>query len=152
MTRTVLLREEHKLEFNYDLRNHIWIYIQLSFLDIKGKEKCFLDKNHRFRNFIFDTGAQNTIISKRRSIECGYINLPVQERIVAGGIGGGIIHCNRIEIPDMIVTNDLIIQRPSILIPEDANVNVNILGQDLLKPYSYYLDAKNKCIYFDLDL
>ena len=69
MIRTISLREEYKLEFNYDLRNHIWIYIQLSFLRVEEKTKCISDK--RFRNFIFDTGAQNSIISKRRAIECG---------------------------------------------------------------------------------
>ena len=51
----------------------------------------------------------------------------------------------------MIITDELIIRQPSVLILEDVNTNINILGQDILKPYSFYFDAKRQFIYFDLD-
>jgi len=151
MTRTIYLDEKHRLRFYYDLRSHIWLYVRLAFLDSNGNMRQFSDMDDSSKNFIFDTGAQNTIISKRRAIECGYTNLPIQESVSAGGIGGGFLSCLRIEIPYMIIANKLIIHRPSVLILEDINTNINILGQDILKPYSYYLDAKRQLIYFDLD-
>ena len=151
MIRTIHVSKDAGIQFYYDLRYHIWIYVRLTFLDSKGNTIVFSDENDNSKNFIFDTGAQNTIISKRRAKECGYNSLPIKDRVYAGGIGGGVLNCQRIEIPDMIITKDLIVRRPSVLIPEDDGINVNILGQDILKPYSYYLDAKRQFIFFDLD-
>ena len=151
MTKTINIHEGNGIEFYYDFRDHIWIYIRLLLAKTDMNLGNHSVINEKSRNFIFDTGAQNTIISKRRAIEFGYVNLPVKDRVSAGGVGGGVIYCSRIEIPEMIITNKLIIHKPAILIPDDANVSVNILGQDILKPYSYYLDAKRQYIYFDLE-
>lgn len=151
MIMTLQINDESGLEFHYDIRNHIWVYVRLTFLDESGNIKQFSDINDNFKNFIFDTGAQNTIISKRRAIECGYTNLPIQETVSTGGIGGGILSCSRVEIPDITIANKVIVHNPTILISEDINSNINVLGQDILKPYSYYLDVKMQFIYFDLD-
>ena len=120
----------------------------MTFLDAKGNELEHQENN--FRNFIFDTGAQNTIISKRRALECGYDKLPIQNRIIAGGLGGSTIICSQIKIPNIYITNDLKIHRPSVLVPDDFNHNANIMGQDILRPFSYYFDARRQYIFFDL--
>lgn len=149
MTKTIIIDYANRREFFYDTRDHIWIYLQLPFFDIDGNELRFTDENDHSKNFIFDTGAQNTIISKRRAKECGYLNLPIQDKVFVGGIGGGVTSCRRIIIPHITITNKLIIKKPSILILEDNNANINILGQDILKPYSFYFDARQQYIYFD---
>ena len=148
MTKSIHIRNAHGVKFHHDLRDHIWIYVKLTFLDVKGN--ILKHQENYYKNFLFDTGAQNTIISKKRALECGYDKLPVQDRITAGGLGGGTLICSRIEIPDISITNKLIIHKPSVLVPEEFSINVNILGQDILKPYSYYLDAKAQYNFFDL--
>jgi hypothetical protein len=150
MNRIITLDEKNKIEFSYDVRNHLWLYVKMIFLDGNGEMIYFKDKSD-YKNFIFDTGAQNTIISKKRANECGYLNLPVQDIVTAGGIGGGSLRCIRIKIPDIAITKTLIIDNPSVLVPDDYSINVNILGQDILKLHSYYLDAKRQYIYFDLN-
>jgi len=150
MNKIVTLEENNKIKFFYDIRNHIWLYLKMIFLDDSGEIICIEDEDDH-KNFIFDTGAQNTIISKRRASECGYLNLPVKGVVNAGGISGGSLRCIRIEIPDITITKNLIVKTPSVLVCDDYSVNINILGQDILKPYSYYLDVKQQYIYFDLN-
>ena len=150
MNRVITLDDNNKIKFSYDIRNHIWLYVKMIFLDDNGEIIYFADEDD-YKNFIFDTGAQNTIISKKRAHECGYLNLPVKDVVTAGGIGGGSLRCIRIEIPDITITKNLIVNNPSVLVCDDYSVNINILGQDILKPHSYYLDAKQQYIYFDLN-
>ena len=147
----IVTKKTNGKKFYYDTRDHIWIYVQLPFFDNDGNELCFSDENDNSKNFIFDTGAQNTIVSKARAKECGYLNLPVYNKVNAGGIGGGVIHCRRIAIPNITITTGLVVQNPTILVSEDDKVNLNVLGMDILKPFSLYLDAQEKYIFFDLD-
>jgi len=149
MKKTIILNISNSKRFHYDIRNHIWIFLQLPFYNENGREIKFSDKNDNSKNFIFDTGAQNTIISYNRAKECGYLTLPVLDRVYAGGIGGGVVSCIRIMIPKITITQNLIVKEPLVLVTEDKNVNINILGQDILKPYSYYFDAINQVIFFD---
>ena len=149
MIRTIKIDDKKGLKYTYDLRNHMWVYLRLVFLDKEGNIRQFSNENDNSKNFIFDTGAQNTIISYNRALECGYNNLPVIEKMTAGGFGGGYANCSRVEIPSILITDELIINKPSILLLDNSNVNVNILGQDILKYYSYYLDNKRQIIYFN---
>jgi len=77
MIKYVKLDDNNCLKFYYDIRNHVWVYMRLAFLDVNKKIRKINDSNDNSKNFIFDTGAQNTIISRRRAIECGYTNLPL---------------------------------------------------------------------------
>jgi len=106
MNRTIVLDENNKVKFTYDSRDHIWLYVKMVFLDDNGEMMYFANEGD-YKNFIFDTGAQNTIISKKRANECGYLSLPVQDAVTAGGIGGGSLRCTRIEIPDVAITKNL---------------------------------------------
>ena len=151
MTKTIKINIANRIKFYYDTRNHIWIYLRLPFFDSNGNEIQFTDKDDNSKNFIFDTGAQNTIISNNRAKECGYLNFPIVKQVVAGGIGGGTVSCRKIKIPNITISKKIVVSNPAILIPEDKNVNINILGQDLLKPFSYYFDAQQKFIYFDMN-
>ena len=101
-------------------------------------------------DFIFDTGAQNTILSKRRADEFGYLKMETKKSIKAGGIGGGFMLCSSVAIPSIVLTEGIIINDPVALIPEDHRFNINILGQDILEKFSYYVDAKKQYIYFDI--
>jgi hypothetical protein len=139
MMRTIVVRDENRLQFYYDLRDHIWIYVRLPILDSAGALLQPCDANRISRNFIFDTGAQNSIVSKRRAKELGCDRLLVQERVSAGGIGGGLLYCLRVILPEVTLVDKLIVHNQPILIPEDESVNINVLGQDILKPYSYYV-------------
>ena len=151
MTKTINIKASNRKEFHYDTRNHIWVFLQIPFFDENGVEIHFTDEYDNSKNFIFDTGAQNTIISNSRAKECGYLSFPIINIVSAGGIGGGTVRCRKIKIPRLTLTKEVIVKDPSVLIPEDKNVNLNILGQDILKPYSYYLDARQEFIYFDVD-
>ena len=151
MTKTIILNMSNRKKFYYDTRNHIWIFLQLPFFDNSGNEIQFTDENDNSKSFIFDTGAQNTIISNNRAKECGYLNLPILNQVIAGGIGGGAVSCRKIEIPSITISKEIIVSNTTILIPEDKNININILGQDILKPFSYYFDAYSKYIYFNLN-
>ena len=62
--------------------------------------------------------------------------------------GGGIAYCSCIEIPNIIITDNITIQKPLVLILDNPKINVNIIGQDILKQFSYYLDNKKQTIYF----
>ena len=151
MTRTIIVNISNRKKFYYDTRNHIWFFLQLPFFYSDGNEILFTDDNDNSKNSIFDTGAQNTIISNNRANECGYLNFPIQNQVIAGGIGGSTVICKKITIPKINITKDIIVTNPTILIPEDKNININILGQDILKPFSYYFDAHQQYIYFDLN-
>ena len=47
---------------------------------------------------------QNTIISYNRAKECGYLDIPIINKVVAGGIDGGVITCRKIKIPIFTLT------------------------------------------------
>jgi len=147
---TIIIKKTHGKEFYYDSRDHIWIYLQMPFYDVNGNELSYSDENDNSKNFIFDTGAQNTIISKARAMECGYLNLPIINNVNAGGIGGEVIRCRRVTIPEITIVKGLTVKNPYILITEDNKININVLGMDILKPLSFYLDANEQYLYFSI--
>ena len=106
------------------------------------------DEEERKRIFMFDTGAQYTMLSRSRAEKLGYLNCEHKGRIKVS-VSGNVVWCSKIEIPDIIITNDIIVHKPIILIPDDYDYNKNILGQDILQLFNYYMDNFSHNIYFD---
>ena len=148
MNKTIYLSKKHKLRFTTCTHNHIWVYLTLPMIDITGNIIYTADGVELRKNFIFDTGAENTILSKKRSNDLGYKNCEIKERTRAA-IGGNIIWCSKIGIPDIVITNDIVIHKPIVLVPDDYACNINILGQDILQSFNYYMDNRLHNIYFD---
>ena len=97
---------------------------------------------------MLDTGAENTIISKGRAEGFGYNYCEIKGKTKIS-VGGGIFGCTKIEIPDIVLTDGVFVHKPVVLVPDDYSCDINILGQDILKLFNYYMDNKSKNIYFD---
>ena len=97
---------------------------------------------------MFDTGAQHTLLSKMRAEKLGYLNCERKGKTRVS-VGGGILECSKIEIPDITITAGIIVHKPVVLVPDDYAYNKNILGQDILQLFNYYMDNQSKNIYFD---
>ena len=149
MSEIIHVSKKQKVEFTFCKRNHIWVYIKLTMLDKMGNVLYSEDEEEYKKIFMFDTGAQNTILARNRVDDFGYNNCKVIGRTKAVGVGSGGMQCSKIEIPDISITDDIIIHKPAVLVPDDYDLNINILGQDILKLFNYYMDNNSQNIYFD---
>lgn len=148
MNEMIHVSKKHKIEFTICKRNHIWIYIMLDILDKTGNILRTDDDEERKKIFMFDTGAQNTILSKKRIDMLGYNYCEIKGKTRVSA-GGGIFECSRIEIPDLVITDGIVVHKPVVLVPDDYASNINILGQDILQLFNYYVDNRSHKIYFD---
>jgi len=148
MNEVIHVSKKNKLNFTTCKYNHIWVYLSLLTLDEKGNILLDTDEEEKQRIFMFDTGAQHTLISKMRAEKLGYLYCEHKGKTRVS-VGGSILWCSKIEIPDIIITNDIIVHKPIILIPDDYDYNKNILGQDILQLFNYYMDNFSHNIYFD---
>ena len=150
MSEMIYVSKKHKVEFTICKRNHIWIYVTLTMLDKTGTALLMSDEEEMKKIFIFDTGAQNTILSRNRAVDLGYHYCETKDKTKVS-IGGNIILCSKVKIPDIIITNDIAVTKPIVLIPDDYTYNMNILGQDILRQFNYYMDNQSHNIYFDIE-
>jgi hypothetical protein len=44
MSRTITLDENNKIQFSYDNRNHIWLYVKMTFLDDNKELLCCVEE------------------------------------------------------------------------------------------------------------
>jgi predicted aspartyl protease len=148
MNEIINVSKKNKLFFTTCKYNHIWVYLSLVMLDEKGNILLDIDEEDKQRIFMFDTGAQHTLLSKTRAEKLGYLYCEHKGRTRVS-VGGSVLWCSKVEIPDITLTNNIIVRKPIVLVPDDYVYNKNILGQDILQLFNYYMDNKSKNIYFD---
>ena len=151
MNEIIHISKKYRIKFTTCIYNHIWVFISLEKLDKKGNILLDIAEEDKQKIFMFDTGAQHTLLSKTRAEKLGYLHCEHKGRTRVS-VGGNILWCSKVEIPDITITNNIVVRKPVVLIPDDYIYNKNILGQDILQLFNYYMDNKSKTIYFDKEI
>ncbi len=102
-------------------------------------------KRDEYIDFILDTGAYITVISRRTAIKYKYDILP-KDRVNLHGFTGNEL-ADLVEIPALKIM-DKVMTNVKVLIPVDININQEVLGLNVLEYFNYYIDTKNDKIYF----
>jgi predicted aspartyl protease len=97
-------------------------------------------------NFILDTGAYLTVISRHTAIRFGFDKLsPIHSDINLSGFAG-TCKGDLIETPGLIIGGK-ILEGVRVAIPK-ATEGMNILGLNVLEYFNYLIDSTNSKIYF----
>jgi clan AA aspartic protease (TIGR02281 family) len=91
-------------------------------------------------DFILDTGAFMTVISRDIAREFGYDKLPKVTAKIKGY--SGEVPADFVRIPGLKVLEPLLTDVP-VLIPHSSEHKQNVLGQNVLEYFSYYVDTEN---------
>jgi len=97
-------------------------------------------------NFIFDTGAYLTVISRHTAVRFGFDKLtPIKTDIDLSGFAG---KCkgNLIELPGLVIGGK-ILGGTKVAIPQTME-GMNIIGLNVLEYFNYFVDSTNSKIYF----
>ena len=97
-------------------------------------------------DFIFDTGAFLTIISRNTAVRCGFDKLP-STIISLSGFGGDGEPADFIRIPSLKILDVLVTDVP-VAVPYDSESTREVLGLNVLEYFHYYIDTENDRIYF----
>jgi len=97
---------------------------------------------------IIDTGASRTLISAATILDLGYQRLATATYSKVNTFAEPII-CHHYEIPSFRLAGDLLVKKPTVWVPDGSQCVDNVLGQDILKEYNYYIDNDDCCIYFE---
>ncbi len=100
-------------------------------------------------NFILDTGAYITVISRQTAIFNGY-NTVLKKNVPLTGFIKGNEFADLIEIPGLIIGNKLI-TKVRVLVPHNEEIVQEVLGQNVLEYFNYFMDTKNSRLYFGLN-
>jgi predicted aspartyl protease len=119
-------------------------------LDKKGNVLSNINEEDRQKIFMFDTGAQHILLAKSRAERLGYSNCKQKGRIKVS-VGGSFLWCSKVEIPDIIIAEGIVVHNPIVLVPDDYTFNKSVLGQDILQLFNYYMDNHSHNIYFDME-
>jgi len=95
-------------------------------------------------DFILDTGAFITVISRDIAREFGYDKLPKMSAKIKGY--SGEVPADFIRIPGLKVLEPLLTDIP-VLIPVSSEYKQNVLGLNVLEYFNYYLDTENDKLY-----
>ena len=144
MTDSIIVNISYSIKYSLSSGNHMLIHIGL--VNINVSNDYFND-----RSFVFDTGAAYTVLSKLDFIKLGYRKCDIVGKSAIGGFGQYPFKCVKYRIPMIKIVNNLILRDPVVVVPDDAAFKINLLGQDILKKYNYYVDSRNQCIYFDVN-
>jgi predicted aspartyl protease len=128
---------EEALDFDNDYHYHLDVPV------------LFDRVNHlnKVVQFLLDTGAFITVLSKATSVRLEFDKLPsIVENFPLTGIAGS---CNASlkEIPGMVIGGRLL-EGVKIAIPHE-DTKYNILGMNVLDHFNFLLDAENNKIYFN---
>ena len=99
-------------------------------------------------NFILDTGAYITVISRKTAILCGFDKLQRIPAEIRGFTGGAM--ADFVIIPSLRILNSLITDVP-VLIPHDAESDHEVLGLNVLEYFNYYIDTENDMMYLEIN-
>ena len=100
-------------------------------------------------NFILDTGAYLTVVSRRTAMRCGFDKLPSTE-VTINGFGGDGEPADVVRIPGLRILNRLITDVP-VLIPHRKDLTQEVLGLNVLEYFNYYVDTENDRIYMKIN-
>ena len=95
-------------------------------------------------DFILDTGAFMTVISRDIAKEFGYDRLPKVSAKIKGY--SGEVPADFVRIPGLKVLDPLLTDVP-VLIPHSNEHKQNVLGLNVLEYFNYYIDTENDKIY-----
>ncbi len=101
-------------------------------------------------NFILDTGAYITVISRRTAKRCGYDKIKPSGIVQLSGFTGSE-PADLIEIPAMKIGGKVLLG-VKVLIPHRPEFHAEVLGQNVLEYFEYYLNTGNDRIYFKENL
>ncbi|MDR2599296.1 MAG: retroviral-like aspartic protease family protein [Oscillospiraceae bacterium] len=95
-------------------------------------------------DFILDTGAFMTVISRDIAKEFGYDKLPKVSAKIKGY--SGEVSADFVRIPGLKVLEPLLTDVP-VLIPHSNEHKLNVLGLNVLEYFNYYFDTENDKLY-----
>ena len=98
--------------------------------------------------FVVDTGASKTLISLVTFLGLGYKHLKADTYQTVGTFAGDL-NCYNYKIPSFRLAGTLMVEKPTIWVPDDPKCVCNVLGQNILKEYNYFVDNDVCCIYFE---
>ena len=97
-------------------------------------------------DFIFDTGAYITIISRRQANIHGFDDTYIiQANVPLSGFAGNCL-TDIMEIPGFVIGGRRL-EGVRVAVPH-INTDVNILGLNVIELYKYYVDTKCDKVYF----
>jgi len=99
-------------------------------------------------NFILDTGAFMTVISRDTAEQFGYDTLPKILSRIKGYSGEAVADFTR--IPSLRILDTLLTDVP-VLIPHSMELRQNIVGLNVLEYFNYYVDNENDRLYLSLN-
>jgi len=99
-------------------------------------------------NFIFDTGAFISVISRKTAVLCGFDKLPKKPAELRGFTGAE--PADFVVIPGLRLLDNLITDVP-VLIPKDSTSDHEVLGLNVLEYFKYYVDTENDRLYLCLN-
>ena len=102
--------------------------------------------SNRDVDFIFDTGAYVTVLSRKdaRRLDFGD-HFVTRRNVPLSGFAGSCL-ADFMEIPGLIIGNRKL-EGVKIAVPH-IDINVNILGLNVIEHFKYYVDKENDLIYF----
>jgi len=99
-------------------------------------------------DLFIDTGASSTIMSRTTLLNLGYQRIKPKSWQMVEMIDG-YLKCYSFKIPSFCITGSLVVKEPIIWVPDNSDCVDNVLGQDVLREYNYYVDNVDNCIYFE---
>ena len=95
-------------------------------------------------DFILDTGAFMTVVSRDIAKEFGYDKLPKVSAKIKGY--SGEVPADFVRIPGLKVLGPLLTDVP-VLIPHSNEHKQNVFGLNVLEYFNYYIDTENDKLY-----
>jgi predicted aspartyl protease len=97
-------------------------------------------------DFIFDTGAFLTVITRKMARFFGFVEAyTIKKDISLTGFAGGCL-ADLKELPGFVI-GGRILSGVKVAVPHDET-DINILGLNVIEYFRYYIDTENDYVYF----
>lgn len=137
---TVTFRENDFITLRRE-GGHLYLFAQLYYEGVSDDGSLV--------NFILDTGAYLTVLSRRTAIRCGYDKLP-STVVTINGFGGSGEPADVVRIPGLKILDKFVTDVP-VLIPHGKDLTQEVLGLNVLEYFNYYVDTENTRLYMKLN-